>query len=150
MVTKKHGRQHSPQEQPKPLKDSFHLNDKFFKWTLSSCFWEHAGWSECKNLRFFAEHIIAKLQEYEQQTWQEILNASGGKSAGRGNNNHFIPAIDLPRAEKLQFIRLGYMEKFDMIFSLRLTAKERLIGVVDLNVFLCLMARRQSRILLIN
>ena len=133
MVAKKHGRQHLPKEQPKPLKDSFHLNEQIFRWTFADCFWEHTGWQNF-SLQFFAEHILNKLQDYEQQTWQEILNASGGKTQGHGNNSHFIAADKLPRNEKMQFIKHGYMEKFDKVFSLRLTGKERLIGFADLNV----------------
>ena len=135
MVTKKFGRTHIPKKQPKLLKDSFSLNDKLFRWTFEHCIWEHCGWRNCIDLKFFADKIIFKLQEYEKQTWQDILNASGGKSEGHGNNNHFINGGALPKAEKEQFIKLKYMEKYEKVFSLRLSAKERLIGFVDLNVF---------------
>ena len=131
----KNRRKNFPKEQPKLLRESFHLNEKYFCWTLKNCFWQHEGWKDCKDLAFFAEHIISKLQEYEKQTWQEILNASGGKSEGHGNNNHFINAVELPRNEKREFIKFGYMEKYEKVFSLRLTGQERLIGVVDLNIF---------------
>lgn len=134
MVTKKRGRQHAPKEQPKPLKDSFRRNDKPFRWTLAHCFWEYSGWQGL-SLQFFAEHIVNKLQSYEQQTWREILDASGGKAEGRGSNSHFILATELSRQEKAQFIKHGYMGAYDYVFSLRLAAKERLIGVADLNIF---------------
>ena len=61
-----------------------------------------------KDLKFFAENILSKLQNFESQKWQEILNSAGGKSEGHGNNNHFITADKLPRDEKLIFIKLGY------------------------------------------
>lgn len=131
----KRARQCAPKEQLKSLKDAYHLNDKYFKWTFKDCHWNHSGWLACKDLKFFAEHIIDKLQSYEQQTWQEILNASGGKAEGKGNNSHFIIGSQLPRDEKSLFIKSGYMEKYEKVFSLRLTGKERLIGFVDLNVF---------------
>lgn len=124
-----------PKEQPKLLRDSFHLNEKYFCWTLKNCIWQHEGWRDCENLSFFAEHIISKLQEYEKLKWQEILNASGGKSEGHGNNNHFIAGNKLPKLEKREFIKFGYMEKYEKVFSLRLTGQERLIGFVDLNIF---------------
>lgn len=135
MVAKKRGRKHAPKEQPKQLREEFHRNEKPFRWTLSDCRWEHAGWNDCKDLKFFAEHIIAKLQEYEKQIWQEVFEASGGKSKGHGNNNHMISADKLPRDEKREFIRLGYMEMYAEVFSLRLNGRERLIGFVDLNIF---------------
>ena len=67
--------------------------------------------------------------------WQEILNASGGKSEGHGNNSHFINGTELPTAERRTFIELGYMRDFEKVFSLRLSGKERLIGVVVFNIF---------------
>ena len=135
MGNNKRKRQIFPKAQPKLLKDSFSLNESFFVWTFKDCLWHHAGWIDCTDLKFFADHIICKLQEYEKQRWQEILNASGGKSEGHGNNNHFITADKLPPLEKKEFIRLEYMEMYEKVFSLRLTSKERLIGFVDLNVF---------------
>lgn len=82
MGKNKKQRQIFPKEQPKLLRDSFHLNTSQFKWTLKNCCWEHSGWKDCDNLQFFSEHIISKLQEYEKQSWQEIFDASGGKAEG--------------------------------------------------------------------
>ncbi len=131
----KTGRTKIPNQRKKLLRESFSLNDSIFKWTFENCLWEHKGWEDCKSLRMFSENILSKLQNFETQKWQEILDSSGGKSEGHGNNNHFIIADKLPRDEKIIFIKLGYMEKFEKVFSLRLSAKERLIGFVDLNVF---------------
>lgn len=132
---KKIGRSQTPSPRPKTLRESFSLNNSIFKWSFANCQWEHKGWEDCTDLKYFAEHILSKLQNFETQKWQEILDSSGGKSEGHGNNNHFITGDKLPRAEKIIFIKLGYMEKYEKIFSLRLSAKERLIGVVDLNIF---------------
>lgn len=131
----KKGRQNFPKTIPKSLRVRFSLNEHFFKWTFADCLWEHDGWKDCKDLKNFAENILSKLQNFESQKWQEIIDSSGGKSEGHGNNNHFIIGDKLPPDEKRTFIRLGYMEKYEKIFSLRLSAKERLIGFVDLNVF---------------
>lgn len=131
----KTGRTKIPNQRKKLLRESFSLNDSIFKWTFENCLWEHKGWEDCKSLKMFSENILSKLQNLETQKWQEILDSSGGKSEGHGNNNHFIIADKLPRDEKIIFIKLGYMEKFEKVFSLRLSAKERLIGFVDLNVF---------------
>lgn len=120
---------------PKSIKKGFQLNDKSFRWSFGNCLWEHKGWNDCGTPKFFVEHIISKLQELEKSTWQEISNASGGKSEGHGNNNHFINGTDLPLEERRTFIELGYMRDFEKVFSLRLSGKERLIGIVDLNVF---------------
>ncbi|MCR5833118.1 MAG: hypothetical protein K6G55_00470 [Selenomonadaceae bacterium] len=37
--------------------------------------------------------------------------------------------------EKREFITLNYMRDFEKVFSLRLTGKGRLIGIVDINIF---------------
>ncbi len=135
VAKKKSGRTNTPVKRPKLLREKFSLNDSAFKWTFENCLWDSACWEDCKDLKSFAEKILSKLQNLESQKWQEILNSSGGKSEGHGNNNHFVMADKLPRDEKFAFIRLGYMEKYEKVFSLRLSAKERLIGFVDLNVF---------------
>ena len=43
-----------------------------------------------KDIRWFADNIISKLKHYEDSTWSEVESASGGKSEGNGNNNHFL------------------------------------------------------------
>ena len=134
-MSNKKGRQNFPATIPKSIHVGFSLNEHYFKWSFENCFWKHEGWKDCKDLKFFAENILSKLQNLESQKWQEILNSAGGKSEGHGNNNHFIMADKLPQNEKIIFIKLGYMEKYEKVFSLRLSAKERLIGFVDLNVF---------------
>lgn len=135
MAKPKRGRKIFEPPTPKSIKVGFKLNDKPFRWSFEICLWQHEGWQACEGLQFFAEHIISKLQELETVTWQEILNATGGKSDGHGNNNHFINATKLPGDERHKFIELGYMRIFEKVFSLRLAGKERLIGVVDMNIF---------------
>ena len=136
MGRQKCGRQkHLQPTTPKSIKTEFRLNEKPFEWSFENCLWEHKFWEKCESVQYFVEHIISKLQRFETMTWQEILNASGGKSDKHGNNSHFIDATKLPKEEKELFIKLGYMYKFEKVFSLRLSGKERLIGLVDLNVF---------------
>ena len=120
----------------KQLTNKFKINDKYFKWSLVYCHWEHGNWKNPQiDIPFFVEHIVSKLQNYETQTWQEVLNASGGKSEGNGNNNHFILATKLPKKEQTYYMEKKYMRKFDKVFSLRLSGKERLIGFIDGVIF---------------
>ena len=116
-----------------------------FRWSFEKCHWEHAGWRDFKEPKNFVEQVIAKLQELEKMSWQEILNAAGGKSEGHGNNNHFIEGQKLPPEERRVFIEKGYMRDFEKVFSMRLSGKERLIGVVDLNVFKILWYDKEHR-----
>ena len=133
----KHGRKRiaPPAQKSLPSNVAFNLNDKAFKWSLRAAIWEHGGWLKCKDPKFFVDHIISKLQALETQKWQDILDSSGGKSIGHGNNNHFVLASQLPQKEKRAFIQLEYMERFEKVFSLRLSGKERLIGIVDMSRF---------------
>lgn len=145
---KKHGRSKFPGEDQKPTKEKNQRNNKHFAWSLKKCLWEHDGWKQdCDSIQFFAEHIITKLKDFETMTWQEILDASGGKSCGNGNNHHDIPANQLPKNEKIEFIKKKYMEDYEKVFSLRLTGKMRLIGIVDdINIFYILWFDRHHTI----
>ena len=74
--------------------------------------------------------ILPKLQKLETNTWQEILNASGSKKKGRGNNNHNVKVEKIiPKAQK----RLKEIRKNDIdeIFSLRLGSQKRIWGIRD-------------------
>lgn len=135
MGNAKQGRKKVPVETPKSIKVAFHLYTEFFRWSFEKCFWGHSGWIDCTNLQFFAERIISKLQDFESMKWQEILESAGGKSEGKGTNNHFINAEKLPKKEKVAFEKRGFKDQFDEVFSLRLSGEERLFGVVDLNKF---------------
>ena len=135
MVKRKHGRSQTPSIDKKALKTGFSRNPQRFQWSLEYCCWEHTGWQEVPSLQFFAERIINKLKNLETQTWQEVQDASGGKSPGHGNNSHFINASYLPSDAARYFHDKGYEEAYDDVFSLRLSGSERLIGVADKAVF---------------
>ena len=100
-------RKNFPKENPKPLREKYSLNDKNFKWTFANCLWENKGWKDCRDLRFFSENILGKLQNFESQKWQEIFDSSGGKAEGHGNNNHFIMGDKLPRDERIVFYKIN-------------------------------------------
>lgn len=119
----------------KRLKNFSTRNDKFFKWSFNKCSWSSGGWDCFGELKDFVDNIISKLQDYETMTWQEIESASGGKSVGHGNNNHFIDIINIPNRylSMLSFRVIG--GEYDKVFSLRLTAKERLFGIVEGAIF---------------
>ena len=136
MGKSKGGRKKPPQAPtPKSIKPGFNLNKSPFRWSFEKCFWEHKGWQKL-NVQNFAEKIISKLQNFETMIWQKILDPSGGKSEGHGNNNHFVDATQLPKDARKAFVEHNFDEDYEeKVFSLRLSAKERLIGVVDMGVF---------------
>jgi len=74
------------------------------------------------------DDIFPKLKNYETMTWQEILDATGGRS--RGNNNHEVPICNLiPQARKR--LKESNMDDISSLFSLRLTGKQRIWGILD-------------------
>ena len=125
--------------QSKSFKPNYRWNDKLFRWKFEKCFWEHENWLNIPSVKIFVNNIISKLQDFETMTWQEILNAAGGKPKGKGNNNHFVDVNKLPVKEKKLLDDCGYAELYKEIFSLRLSGKERLFGVVDSSIFYVLL-----------
>ena len=116
----------------KPNNTKRNYDSEYFKWCFKSCFHTHATWESMGACELINE-IISKLEDYETQIWSQVKNASGGKT--RGSNNHSMSASELPKELKKEYIKSKYMEKFDKVFSLRLTGKKRLIGYVNQGVF---------------
>lgn len=146
MANPKKGRKKVPVETPKSIKVAYHINDKPFRWSFEKCLWKDSCWQDCESLQFFVEHIVFKLQDFETMKWQEILDASGGKSEGHGNNSHWIKTGELSREAKGKILENKYLEDYEKIFSLRLSGKERLLGVVDLDMFFVLLYDAKHKI----
>lgn len=77
------------------------------------------------------DDIYSKLKNYETMTWQEIYDASGGRS--HGNNNHDIPICDLIPQARRRLKELN-LDDISSLFSLRLTGQQRIWGILDGNV----------------
>lgn len=137
MSKEKRGRKCSADKPQKPGRTGiFNRPTQNFKWSFAKCIWEHEQWQSYKDdVPWFVENIISKLQGYESQLWQSIESASGGKREGNGSNSHFIPINKLSKEATIVLSKAGLIRDFDKIFSLRLTAKQRLIGVVEGAIF---------------
>lgn len=74
--------------------------------------------------------IRAHMCHLERMTWAEIQAATGGKSAGNGNNNHFVSVAQMPKEarDRLEALRL---DDIDDLFSLRLEGTMRIYGIRD-------------------
>lgn len=76
--------------------------------------------------------VISKLKDNEGLTWNQIISASGGRS--HGTNSHYENVSDLvPEAQKRW--KDLHLEEYDRIFSLRLTGRHRLYGILQSGVF---------------
>lgn len=89
----------------------------------------HPRWS-IENYPFY-EVIMKKLVSFEGLTWAEIQAASGGRR--NGTNHHFEPVAILSKEAQKRILELKL--DIDEVFSLRLSATERLYGIVDDGVF---------------
>lgn len=72
--------------------------------------------------------IFPKLKDFESMTWDEITQASGGKS--HGNNSHPVPVARLSQEAKARLKKINQEDLSDL-FSLRLDAKTRIFGIRD-------------------
>ena len=71
---------------------------------------------------------MPKLCNFESMTWSEIMRASGGRS--KGNNSHFVKVKSLTPDAKRRLAEIGQDDVSDL-FSLRLSATERIYGIRD-------------------
>ena len=96
-------------------------------WAFSRCDQEHERWSLSKSQNIY-DDIIRKLGSFEGMTWAEIMSQSGGRA--HGTNHHFEDVGDLKKEaqKRLQELQL---EDLDQVFSLRLSGKERLYGILN-------------------
>ena len=79
------------------------------------------GWKSLENTLF---HVVEYLHNLELQTWSDILNDK--------KKNHFINVEDLiPEAKRLL---TQNNEDVDAVFSLHISAKERIFGIIESGV----------------
>jgi hypothetical protein len=80
------------------------------------------------NETFDSKCIIAKLAEYENLSWNDIKLQTHGKH--RKSKHHFVhDNIDKLHVEARR--RLNELEISENIFSLRLSGKERIYGILE-------------------
>lgn len=117
---------------PKSIEDPEGYLKKHPVWAFNRCDKTHERWA-IKQCKCIHEEIIDKLISYEGQTWAEIQAASGGKSVGNGTNSHFENISDFIKEAQKRATELHL--DVDQLFSLRLTGKTRLYGILDNGVF---------------
>lgn len=96
-------------------------------WSFSRADCAYTKWGLHHTNKLF-EEVITKLKDLEGMNWNEIMQASGGRS--HGTNSHFedVSAL-IPEAQK-RWQKLG-LEEYDQVFSLRLTGTHRLYGILS-------------------
>jgi hypothetical protein len=95
-----------------------------FKWTINRC--DRGGqFSVLKiNIENFIENVIPKLQDFETMLWSEIEGKQG---------SHFVQLSDLSKTAQTRLEEISEND-CDALFSLRISGKERIWGMRDINV----------------
>lgn len=93
---------------------------------------DHDLWG-FKNLNNKGTYLFNKLKSFCSMTWNDILNANGGKKEGNGNNHHFCKMDGFCRGAKNRLEELK--QECDGLFSLRLEGGIRLYGIRDRSIF---------------
>ena len=109
--------------------DSFY--DQTPVWSFSRCDFESERWSMCDNEDCLAG-LMKRLKAFEGMKWRDILL----DKSGRRNNtkNHSMPVSHLCREAQKRYYILK-LDEYPEIYSLTVTGKQRLFGVLDDNVF---------------
>lgn len=100
-------------------------------WSFQKCDIDHPRWGFCNTTDSFY-HFIKKLKDYEGLLWKEIMQISGGRKSG--TNNHFEFVAELIPEAKMRWKELR-LEEYDSVFSLRLTGRQRLYGILVDGIF---------------
>jgi len=135
-VTKKHKRPkvcESPPAKKEPKAKSADLDRQEIEkiaWRFSIVdLYGPWGWKSKAGKDWWSK-IFPKLKDLESMTWAAIMDASGGKSRGHGNNSHFVPVSKLAKQAKERLKEIGQEDLSDL-FSLRLDGKTRIYGIRD-------------------
>lgn len=92
-------------------------------WNFSLCDLEHEKWSIIQSK--FPSDILPKLISFERRKWSDIINDK--------KHNHWIECSKFIKEAKERLIELNY--NYDSLFSLRLTGRLRLFGIIEYGVF---------------
>ena len=97
-------------------------------WRFTQCDWEHNEWGWCSLSADKWLYITQKLSQFETMTWQEIT----------GLENHSVPVEDCPNPDTLRRLQDLLLDDVDTLFSLRLSARERIYGIFHNSTLLLL------------
>ena len=79
------------------------------------------------------EEISKKLSSYEKMSWAEIDGTSKSGTDSKGSRNHFISVNDMIKQARTRLDKLHLT--FEEYYSIALTGKERLWGILSDGIF---------------
>lgn len=111
-------------KQPRLERNPASIESEYISWQVQSLDLEGPyGWAAVGR-KVFWEDIWPKILNFETQTWGEL----------KGRQSHFVARDRLSREARKRLEVLG-QDDVDELFSLRLSGRQRLWGIVDRHVF---------------
>ena len=96
--------------------------------TFSFCRYDaNAPWANSDDKKPTVDSVFNSLRGLESLSWREIMQASGGKSAG--TNSHFVDIVKLASVAVSRLSQLSLDE--NQLFSMRVQNKVRLWGLIE-------------------
>lgn len=111
-------------------------------WSFSRCDFEHEKWGICRSLDY-VEGILSRLKSYEGQTWRQILTDTAGRRSN--TKNHAIEIHKMCREAQTRLSDIN-LDEFDALYSLTITGKQRLWGIIIEGVFCVLWFDKEHEI----
>jgi len=94
-------------------------------WQFNLLDWDGKwGWRNIKANKW--QDILSKLGHFETRTWADIKSHTG---------SHLVLMIDCPNSQVIQRLTELKLDDIDELFSLRLSGKERIFGILDGHIF---------------
>ena len=99
--------------------------DKHPVWKFCLVDWD-ANWKGWKELNVDGwQKVIKKLGQFESRTWGQIEDGDPNDSS------HLVATTDCPNPEVLRRLQDIKQDDTDYLFSLRLSSRERIYGILD-------------------
>lgn len=116
---------------PKHIEDP----DSFYalkpSWSFAKCDFDHDKWGLSGNEDALPD-ILRRLKAFEGMKWEDILTDKSGRR--HGTKNHAIPISDLTPCAQSCISHL-HLDDFDCLYSLTITGRKRLWGVMAEGVY---------------
>ena len=108
------------------------FHDRSPIWSFRYCDFEHERWGIASNGEILPD-ILARLRDFQGQTWGEILRDTAGRNGN--TKNHDIPLTDIIKEAQKRFSDINLHQDFDSLYSLTVTGRLRLFGILTEEVF---------------
>lgn len=129
-------------KEPRKIQNPNSFYDQTPVWSFSRCDFEHSKWGICKDGSCI-ESILKRLSSFEGQTWKEIFSDTSGRN---GNTKHHqIETYKIIKEAQERLTGIG-MGQYDTLYSMSISGKIRMWGVISQGVFMIIWIDRNHEI----